>query len=96
MPRLARALPMGLVGFAQGLCLPNIMASAVALAPRTAGAASSIIGFTQQLFGALAVQAMAVFPTDTPVPVYLFTVAATAAAWLSLFILPRADAAAES
>jgi DHA1 family bicyclomycin/chloramphenicol resistance-like MFS transporter len=89
-------VPMGLVGFAQGLCLPNIMASAVALAPRTAGAASSIIGFTQQLFGALAVQAMAVFPTDTPVPVYLFTVAATAAAWLSLFILPRADASAES
>jgi len=87
-------LPMGLLGFAQGLCLPNITASAVALAPRTAGAASSMLGFTQQLFGALAVQAMAVFPTDTPVPVYLFTVAATAAAWLSLFVLPRADATA--
>ncbi len=88
-------LPMGLLGFAQGLCLPNITASAVALAPRTAGAASSMLGFTQQLFGALAVQAMAFFPPDTPLPVYLFTVAATLAAWLSLFVLPRADDAAK-
>jgi len=89
-------LPMGVLGFAQGLALPNITASAVALAPRTAGAASSMLGFTQQIIGALAVQGMSVFATDTPVPVYVFTVAATLVAWLSLFVLPRADAAAAS
>ena len=87
-------LPMGVLGFGQGLSLPNIMASAVALAPRTPGAASSMLGFTQQIIGALAVQGMAVFATDTPVPVYMFTVAATLLAWLSLCVLPRADARA--
>ena len=83
-------IPMGVLGFGQGLALPNINASAVSLAPRTPGAASSVLGFTQQLVGALAVQAMALFATDTPVPIYLFTVAVAFIAWLSLFVLPRA------
>ncbi len=83
-------LPMGVLSFGQGLALPNITASAVALAPRTPGAASSMLSFSQQLIGAIAVQGMAVFATTTPVPIYIFMVAASLAAWASLFMLPRA------
>lgn len=83
-------LPMGVLSFGQGLALPNITASAVALAPRTPGAASSMLSFSQQLIGAIAVQGMAVFATSTPVPIYIFMVAASLAAWASLFMLPRA------
>jgi DHA1 family bicyclomycin/chloramphenicol resistance-like MFS transporter len=84
-------VPMGLLGVGQGLALPNITASAVALAPRTPGAAASMLGFSQQLAGALAVQGMALTAVDTPVPVYLFTVAAALAAWVFLFVLPAAE-----
>lgn len=83
-------LPMGVLSFGQGLALPNITASAVALAPRAPGAASSMLSFSQQLIGAIAVQGMAVFATSTPVPIYIFMVAASLAAWASLFMLPRA------
>jgi len=84
-------IPMGILGIGQGMALPNISASAVALAPRTAGAASSLLGFSQQIIGALAVQAMAVFPTDTPVPIYVFTVAIALLAWVSLYLLPPGE-----
>jgi membrane protein YdbS with pleckstrin-like domain len=49
-----------------------------------------MLSFAQQLIGAIAVQGMAMFATDTPVPIYLFTVVVSLAAWLSLFALPRA------
>jgi DHA1 family bicyclomycin/chloramphenicol resistance-like MFS transporter len=84
-------LPMGVLGFGQGLALPNITASAVALAPRTPGAASSMLSFWQQTIGAITVQGMAVFATDTPVPIYVFMVAASLAAWVSSFALPRSS-----
>jgi DHA1 family bicyclomycin/chloramphenicol resistance-like MFS transporter len=82
-------LPMGVLGFGQGLALPNITASAVALAPRTPGAASSMLSFWQQTIGAIAVQGMALFATDTPVPIYVFMVAVSLAAWVSSFAVPR-------
>jgi MFS transporter, DHA1 family, multidrug resistance protein len=82
-------LPMAALGIGQGLALPNITASAVALAPKTAGAASSMLGFSQQMIGAMAVQLMALFATETPVPIYVFCTLAAAVAWLSLFLLPR-------
>jgi len=88
-------VPMGLLGLGQGLALPNITASAVALAPRTPGAAASMLGFSQQLVGALAVQGMALSAVGTPVPVYLFTVVAALAAWLFLFVLPEGDPAGD-
>ena len=64
--------PWTVIGFAQGLALPNLTASAVALAPGDAGAASGLLGFGQQIFGALAVQLMALTPTATPLPVTCF------------------------
>ena len=87
-------IPMGLLAFGQGLALPNIMASAVALAPRTPGSAASMLGFSQQLVGAVAVQGLAVFPADSPVPMYVFTVAVALAASLSLLFLPRGESQA--
>jgi MFS transporter, DHA1 family, multidrug resistance protein len=69
--------PWAVIGFAQGLALPNLTASAVALAPRHAGAAAGLLGFSQQILGALAVQLMAVTSTATPLPVTAF-VAVTA------------------
>jgi DHA1 family bicyclomycin/chloramphenicol resistance-like MFS transporter len=88
-------LPMGLLGLGQGLALPNITASAVSLAPRTPGAAASMLGFSQQMVGALAVQGMALTAVGTPVPVYVFTLVAALGAWLFLFVLPAADQAQE-
>jgi len=84
-------VPMGLLGFGQGLALPNITASAVALAPRTPGSAASMLGFTQQMVGALAVQGMAAFPSGSPVPIYLFTVVVALVAWLSLIAFSRRE-----
>jgi MFS transporter, DHA1 family, multidrug resistance protein len=75
--------PWAVIGFAQGLALPNLTASAVALAPRYAGAASGLLGFSQQILGALAVQLMALTSTATPLPVTGF-VAATAVAALAV------------
>lgn len=88
-------VPMGLAGFGQGLAMPGISASAIALAPRTTGSAASILGFTHQMVGALAVQGLALLPAATPVPLYLFSVVVAAATWLLLFVIPRtaADAA---
>lgn len=82
-------LPMGVLGFGQGLILPNITASAVALAPRTPGVASSLLGFGQQVVGAVSVQSLAMLPIDTPVPLYLFTLAIAAIAWLWLMLERR-------
>jgi len=89
-------LPMGLLGLGQGLALPNITASAVALAPRTPGAAASMLGFSQQMVGALAVQGMALSAVGTPVPVYLFTTVMALAAWLLLSVASRDKASTEA
>jgi DHA1 family bicyclomycin/chloramphenicol resistance-like MFS transporter len=78
--------PWAVIGFAQGLALPNLTASAVALAPRHAGAASGLLGFSQQMSGALAVQLMAMTSTATPLPVTCF-VAVTAVLALAVLQL---------
>ncbi len=80
--------PWAVIGFAQGLALPNLTASAVALAPRHAGAAAGLLGFSQQMLGALAVQLMAVTSTATPLPVTAFVAAAAAVALVALHFGP--------
>lgn len=84
-------IPFAALSLAQGLALPNLNASAVALAPRTAGAASSMLGFSQQLIGASAVQFMALFSTQSPVPIYVFCAVSSVVAWISLYVLPHGD-----
>lgn len=78
-------LPWCLIAFAQGLTLPNLTAAAVARSPSNAGAASGLIGFGQQIIGAMAVQGMANASTTTPIPVTTFIAAGAivaAATWL--------------
>jgi MFS transporter, DHA1 family, multidrug resistance protein len=72
--------PWVVIGFGQGLALPNLTASAVALAPRDAGAAAGLLGLSQQLLGALALQLMALTSTATPLPVTCFVAVTTATA----------------
>lgn len=82
-------LPWALLAYGQGLMLPNVMASAVALAPQYAGAASGLLGFAQQIIGAVSAQAMALAPTRTPVPVATFVAAACVFALVVLLLGPR-------
>ena len=64
----AVALPALLWMFGHGLHYPQSMAAAVAPFPRTAGAASSLIGFYQTCAGAVAAFIMGAFHDGTAVP----------------------------
>jgi DHA1 family bicyclomycin/chloramphenicol resistance-like MFS transporter len=80
-------LPWCVIGFAQGLTLPNLTAAGVGRSTLDAGAASGLLGFGQQIIGAIAVQAMANASTTTPVPVTAFiaggAVVAASVWWLT-------------
>lgn len=60
--------PMSLFFVAVGLVLPNATAAAIAPFPRTAGAASALMGFVQMGTGALAGAMVGWFDDGTPVP----------------------------
>lgn len=81
--------PMLPLAFAQGLALPHITATAVRLAPGYAGVASGMIGFAQQAFSAMVVQAMGFVPTDTPVPVLGICAALSLISIVAMFVLDR-------
>jgi DHA1 family bicyclomycin/chloramphenicol resistance-like MFS transporter len=68
--------PWAFIAFGQGLSLPVLTANAVSRAPSATGAASGLLGFAQQIIGALAIQVVSGSPTTTPMP---------AAAWCALF-----------
>lgn len=84
----AMFLPWMLIGFAQGLSLPSLTASAVARSPTAAGTAIGLMGFMQQIIGAVAVQAMSTTSTRNPIPVTGF-IAASAAAGTLFWIVGR-------
>jgi DHA1 family bicyclomycin/chloramphenicol resistance-like MFS transporter len=86
-------VPIGVLAYGQGLTLPNVTATAVSLAPHHAGVASSVVGFLPMLLGALGVQWMGVFPTDTAYPVIVFCVVLCALGLLALKVFPRFEAA---
>jgi MFS transporter, DHA1 family, multidrug resistance protein len=86
-------LPWAFIAYGQGLALPNVTASAVSLAPQYAGAASGLLGFAQQIVGALSIQGMALASTATPVPVATFVGAASLIAFAGLLIHPRTSSA---
>lgn len=85
-------VPIGVLSFGQGLALPNVTATAVSLAPEHAGVASSTIGFLQQIVGALCVQWMGVFPTDTALPMLGFCAAVCVLGLALLYVFPRVQA----
>jgi MFS transporter, DHA1 family, multidrug resistance protein len=76
--------PMLPLTFGQGLALPFITARAVTISPGYAGVASSLLGFSQQLFAAVAVQSMGWAPTDSAIPVFIFCTAGSLLALLPL------------
>ncbi|HEY7377485.1 MAG TPA: multidrug effflux MFS transporter [Steroidobacteraceae bacterium] len=81
--------PIALMTYGQGLTLPNVTASAISLARQHAGTSSSLLGFIQQVLGAICVQWIGAFPVDTPFPVLIFcTVTCAAAAALWFFTSP--------
>ncbi len=85
-------VPIGILSYGQGLALPNVTATAVSLAPRHAGVASSLIGFVQQLIGAACVQWMGHYPTDTAVPMLAFGAATCVSGLVLLYVFPRVEA----
>ena len=49
-------VPQMIIGFGNGLLLPNAIAGAVSVRPQAAGTASGITGFMQMAIGAVAAQ----------------------------------------
>lgn len=72
-------LPMVLVGFGNGLLLPNASAAGIGLKPDAAGAASGLLGATQIGIGAVASIAAGFIAGEEglPIPLSLFVVACT-------------------
>lgn len=69
--------PGMLLGYCQGLALPNSQAGVVNHAPQAAGAASGLSGFLQMMIGAAFAQTVGVMQDGTPYPlVALMTLAA--------------------
>ena len=81
--------PVAVMTFGQGLTLPNVTASAVSLARQHAGTSSSLLGFIQQVLGAICVQWIGTFPVDTPYPVLIFCLSMCIAAALLWFLMSR-------
>ena len=86
-------VPIGVLAYGQGLALPNVTATAVSLAPQLAGVASSVVGFLPMVAGALGVQCMGVFPTDTAYPMLLFCLVVTTLGAAALKVFPRFETA---
>lgn len=89
-------LPWMFIAYGQGLALPNITAEAVALAPRYAGTVSGLLGFTQQVAGAAAIQWLSLASTATPMPVVAFVAVTSVCACAGLLVTPRTAAAART
>ena len=81
--------PWLVIAFGQGLSLPALTASAVAHAPTAAGAAAGMLGFAQQILGALAVQAMSLASIATPLPVTGSCALIALAGWIGLLLVVR-------
>jgi len=81
--------PMSVLAFGQGLALPNVTATSVSLAPQHAGVASSLVGFLQQIIGAISVQCMGVFPTDTAYPMLIFCTVVCVVGAVALQVFPE-------
>lgn len=75
--------PWLVLAFGQGLILPSVTATAVALRPAAAGTAAGLLGFLQQIGAAVAVQSMAMASFTSPVPVSAFIALVCTAAWLA-------------
>ncbi len=90
---LALFLPLGVLAYGQGLMLPGVTAIAVSQTREHVGVASSIIGFLPQFIGALALQGMGLFPTNTALPMMAYCAVVGVAGYLMLRLMPRMEIA---
>jgi DHA1 family bicyclomycin/chloramphenicol resistance-like MFS transporter len=90
---LAIFVPMGMLSYGQGLTLPSVTAIGVSLTQHHVGVASSIIGFVPQIIGAMALQAMGHFPTDTALPMMVFGAVVSVIGYVVLLAGPRLELA---
>jgi len=73
---------MAVLGFGNGMTMPNALAGAVSALPERAGAASGLAGFAQMGTGALASAAVGAMLGDTPHAMVAMTTLATVAAFV--------------
>ena len=77
------------MAFANGLSMPNAQAGAVSISPRFAGTASGLLAFLQMLVGAGFAQLAGMVQDDTPIPMAVLMLAASALAFSSAVFLTR-------
>lgn len=79
--------PMCVGAVGAGLSMPNAMAGAVSAAPERAGAASSLVGFSQFTVSALVIQGAAYVPHDSSGPSLAWMAALSAVGAIGFVIL---------
>ena len=82
-------LPMAGVAFAQGLSIPNALASAVAAAPQTAGAASGLAAFLQMGMASVVVQIVGIAQNGTPYPTLMAMIACSLCSLAAILYVRR-------
>ncbi len=79
---------MAVIGYGNGMSLPNGMAGAISVDPRAVGVASGLSGFLQMTVGAAMSYVVGLLLADTAIPLVAVMAAATAAAaaahWLGV------------
>jgi DHA1 family bicyclomycin/chloramphenicol resistance-like MFS transporter len=85
--------PLGVLAYGQGMMLPVVTAIAVSRTRENVGVASSIIGFVPQFIGAVALQGMGYFPTDSALPMMAYCLAVSIAGCAVLRAGPRIELA---
>lgn len=81
--------PCILLAIGNGLSVPNAMAGAISVDPRTSGAASGLAGFLQMLLAAVFAQLSGMWQDGTPYPMIGFMITASALALLSFLLAFR-------
>ncbi len=77
------------MAFANGLSMPNAQAGAVSINPRFAGTASGLLAFLQMLMGAGFAQLAGMLQDDTPLPMAVIMLTASALAFVCAVFLTR-------
>jgi DHA1 family bicyclomycin/chloramphenicol resistance-like MFS transporter len=88
---LALILPGMLICFANALSGPNSTSGAIGARPEIAGAASGLLGFTQLITSAIAVQVVAALQNHTPLPFAVGVLAMNLAAHAALLAIRRIE-----
>ena len=70
--------PMTLLAISNGVASPSMQSGAVSQSPEHAGSASGLVGFTQQMLAAFAAQGVAMVSSESPVPMALTILGASA------------------